>query len=63
MAICSLSVNVKVSRRWYFWHCLLAAKLAVLFGHDYRKAASWLADNCMTIECGAVETQKIDTTA
>ncbi len=63
MAICSLSVSVKVTPRWYFWPCLCAAKLAVMLGMDCRKAAAWLADNCMTIESAPVETQKIDTTA
>jgi|TARA_Y100000296_G_scaffold85529_1_gene121746 hypothetical protein len=62
MAICSLSVNIKVKRRWNFWPCLCVAKLAVMLGMDCRKAASWLADNCMTIEFGEV-TQKLDTTA
>ncbi len=63
MAICSLSVNVKVSRRWNFWPCLCVAKLLVMLGYDSRKAAAWLADNCMTIESAPVETQKIDATA
>lgn len=63
MAICSMTVNIKVKRRWCFWPCLCIAKVMVTLGLDFRKAAAWLADNCITIECGAVETQKLDTTA